>query len=533
MSSPVERTLCVWCPDWPVVVARRADPTLADRPVAVVERGAGGLVVRAASSDARAEGVRVGLRRREAEARCPGLSVVDADPGAEARAFEMVAGVTEPITPGIVLERPGVLSFPTRGPSRYFGGDEPLGRTVLDALAGIGVLDARVGVADGPFAARLAGRRAAPGSVHVVAPGDTPAFLAPWPVAVLDPLGPLPALLGRLGLPHLGDFAALPAASVLTRFGHPGARLHRLARGLDEHGASPAPPPPELVETCELDPPARRVDEAAFAAKGLADRLLGRLETLGLACTQVIVEAETEHGERLTRSWRHEGALTPAALVTRVRWQLDGWLTDRGEAHQDEDDATGGLVLVRLAPEQVVPATGRQLGFWGGDAAAGDRADRALARLQAMEGPDAVVTLVPCGGRIPTERVRGVPWGEPRDDPAGPETPSWPGAVPGPAPARIYETRLPAALLDAAGEPVVVSGRGEASAAPARLVSDALGDVAVVAWAGPWPQDVRWWDRVGRRRRALWQLVTRVGETDVACLVVVEARRVGIEAIYD
>jgi protein ImuB len=514
-----------------VVVARRADPTLADRPVVVLERGAGGLVVRAASSEARADRVRLGLRRREAEARCPGLSVVEADPAAEARAFEAAAGVTEPITPGVVLERPGVLSFPTRGPSRYFGGDEPLARTVLDALAEIGLLDARVGVADGPFAARLAARRAAPGSVHVVAPGDTPAFLAPWPVAVLDAAGTLPALLGRLGLAYLGDFAALPAASVLTRFGHPGARLHRLARGLDEHSAPPAPPPPELVETCELDPPATRVDEAAFAAKGLADRLLGRLEALGLACTQVVVEAETEHGERLTRSWRHEGALTPAALVTRVRWQLDGWLGNAGD--RDEDDATGGLVLVRLAPEQVVPATGRQLGFWGGDAAAGDRADRALARLQAMEGPDTVVTLVPRGGRIPTERVREVPWGEPRDAAAGPETSSWPGAVPGPPPARIYEARLPASLLDAAGEPVIVSGRGEASAAPARLISDALGDVEIVAWAGPWPQDVRWWDRVGRRRRALWQLVTRVGETDVACLVVVEARRVGIEALYD
>jgi len=37
---------------------------------------------------------------------------------------------------------------------------------------------------------------------------------------------------------------------------------------------TPVAPPPELVETCELDPPATRVDEVAFAAKELADRLL-------------------------------------------------------------------------------------------------------------------------------------------------------------------------------------------------------------------------------------------------------------------
>jgi len=531
VSSPADRTLCVWCPDWPVTVARRGDPALAGQPVAVVERGVHGLVVRAASSDARHEGIRRGLRRREAEACCPGLVVLDADPAAEARAFEAVARAVEAVTPGLVLERPGVLTFPTRGPARYFGGDEGLGRRVHAALAEVDLAEARVGIADGSFAARLAARRAAPGGAHVVPPGATPDFLAEWPVDVLD-ADDLPELLARLGLPRLGAFAALPSAAVLARFGAAGARAHRQARGIDEHPARPTPVPPELVETCELDPPATRVDEAAFAAKGLADRLFDQLAALGLTCTQVVVEAETEHGERLARRWRHEQSLTPATLATRVRWQLDGWLTS-GQGTGEEDDATAGITLVRLRPDQVVPATGRQLGFWGGDAAAGDRADRALVRLQTLTGPGSVVTAAPCGGRIPSERVRWVPWGEPRDDTGGPEIPTWPGAVPGPPAARVYESRLAVSLLAADGEPVTVSGRGEASAAPARLVSDAFGDAEVVAWAGPWPQDVRWWDRVCRRRRALWHVVARTPATDVACLVVVEAGRAGIEAIYD
>ncbi|HEY5164765.1 MAG TPA: DNA polymerase Y family protein, partial [Acidimicrobiia bacterium] len=371
---------------------------------------------------------------------------------------------------------------------------------------------------------------APPGGAFVVASGDTPTFLASWPVTVLDD-AELAALLRRLGLAQLGDFAALPPASVLTRFGWSGARAHRLARGLDEHTAPPTPPPPELLETCELDPPATRVDEAAFAAKGLADRLLERLGALGLACNQVVVEAETEHGEHLSRCWRHEGMLTPAALVTRLRWQLDGWLT--GQRDGTDDDATGGLVLVRIAPDRVVPAVGRQLGFWGGDAAAGDRADQVLARLQGMLGPDAVVTASPCGGRLPSERVQWVSWGDARGQDAGPEQPGWPGAVPGPAPARVYEPRLVASLLDAQGAPVTVSGRGEASAAPTRLVAEPIGDAPVIAWVGPWPQDVRWWDRVCRRRRALWQVVARTERADVACLVVMEGGRSGIEAVYD
>src|SRR3990172_12841927 len=125
------RTFALWCPAWAVATARCADPTLAGLPVAVVERGKRGLVVRAASTEARTEGVTVGLRRREAESRCAGLVVVDADPAAEARTFEVVARAMDPITPGVVLERPGVLTFPTRGPSRYFGGDDALAVRVL------------------------------------------------------------------------------------------------------------------------------------------------------------------------------------------------------------------------------------------------------------------------------------------------------------------------------------------------------------------------------------------------------------------
>lgn len=519
------RTLCLRCSDWPVVAVRARDPTLTGRPVVVLGHGR----VVAASREARAEGVRVGLRRREAETCCPGVAVVDADPAADGRAFEPVARACETLAPRLVLERPGVLTFPTRGPSRYFGGDEHLAERVVDVARGAGVPDARVGIADSVFGARLAARRGV-----VVPPAGTPAFLAPWPVAVLGD-AELADLLDRLGLRTLGALAELSPGAVLARFGPGGIAAHRLARGDDTHPPALTVPPPDLVETLELDPPAQRLDTAAFASKTLADRLLAALEDRGLVCTRVVVEAETEHGEHLARAWRHEGALTAHALAERVRWQLEGWVTVTG-------GLTGGLTRLRLVPDEVLPARGRQLGFWGGDAAAAERASRVLARLQGMLGPDAVVTVLPQGGRTPLERVRLVPWGEPREpepgrplEPvAGPvrvERPAWPGAIPGPAPARVFSPPLDARLLDHHGDPVVVSARGEASGPPTELRCAALpgGGGRVAAWSGPWAQDVRWWDPRARSRRACWQLV--VG--DVACLVHVARGRAALDAIYD
>jgi hypothetical protein len=69
------------------------------------------------------------------------------------------------------------------------------------------------------------------------------------------------------------------------------------------------------------------------------------------------------------------------------------------------------------------------------------------------------------------------------------------------------------------------------------------GGGAVLAWAGPWPHDLRWWDRrlrtatagQGRRRRALWQVIVGDGDSGVgvACLVAVRRGCAGVEALYD
>ena len=167
------RTMVVWCADWPLVAAGVAMTV----PAVVLHANR----VVATTPAARAEGVREGLRRREAQARCPQVELLGHDPARDARAFEAVAGAVEAVTPRVELTRPGLCSFPTRGPSRYFGGDEALAQRVGALVAAAVDGKTRVGVADGPFAATLAARQG-----MVVPPGATPDFLASLPVRVLD-----------------------------------------------------------------------------------------------------------------------------------------------------------------------------------------------------------------------------------------------------------------------------------------------------------------------------------------------------------
>src|SRR4051794_41400170 len=117
MSGDVTRTLVVWCADWPVVAAGVAP----DEPAVVLHANR----VVACSAAARAEGVRRGLRRREAQGRCPAVAVLELDQAGDARAFEPVVAAVEAFAPGVEIIRPGMCALGTRGPSRYFGGDRP------------------------------------------------------------------------------------------------------------------------------------------------------------------------------------------------------------------------------------------------------------------------------------------------------------------------------------------------------------------------------------------------------------------------
>jgi protein ImuB len=506
------RVLVLWMPDWPVTgLGFRVE-----EPVVVLHAGR----VAATSQAARAGGVRAGLRRREAEARCPDLIVARRDPVAEARAFEPVVRAVTELVPLVEVTGPGLLSFDARGPTRYYRGEKRLAKLILAATESVlppGTPPARVGIADGRFAATVAARAAA-----IVPPGEAESFLAPLPVSVLGD-NSLADLLGRLGIDTVGGFAGLPRAKIAGRFDPSVQRLHDLANGIDAERLTPVSLEREVAVTVELDPPAEQAEMVAFAARPLAEELLDRLAARGQGAARVRVQLETEHGESSVRCWRGgEDALSVEEVVERTRWQVDGWLSG------PIDRPSAGVSLLRFVADQVVPASGRQLALWGGRTDSDRRALRGLDRLSAMLGPDAVLTPALTGGRSPADRVVLVPWGEPA--PASTVSLPWPGRHPSPAPALVHPVPLPAVVVDAEGRPVTVSGRGAVSAAPARLSIGSQRQVAVAGWAGPWTVDERHWAPAERRRYARFQVVTAA---QTAYLMVVQDGQWSVEATYD
>ncbi|HEV3295308.1 MAG TPA: DNA polymerase Y family protein [Streptosporangiaceae bacterium] len=488
----------------------------------------------------------------------PGGQGTAQDGGTGARAFEPVVAAVAEFCPRVEVLRPGACAFGARGPARYFGGEQALAGKIIAAVGRLGYR-CQAGAADGLFAAWLAARAATPAGLLAVAAGQAREFLARLPVTVLaDPwlagagappgrAGARPAaacpdgaelaeLLPRLGIRTLGEFAALPAAAAANRFGAAGSAAHRLARGLPPRPVTPRAPPADHSVCARFNPPAAQAEPVIFAAKGLAERLHAGLAASGLACVRVRITAVGTDGREISRRWRHDGLLSALAVAERVRWQLAGWRDGQGPGDasgrpgpaSDGAIQPGGITLLRLVPDQLVRATGRQLGLWG-DAAVSDRLARAAVQVQALLGQGAVTRPLLAGGRSPGEQVTPVPFGD-HGEPERPAGRPWPGQIPAPAPATVYPEPRPARVTDDTGGVVTVTGRALVSAPPARLVAGDGPALAVTGWAGPWPADERWWDPAGARRRARLQLVTEDGS---GWLVAVAGGCWLVEARYD
>ncbi|MBK8462206.1 MAG: DNA polymerase Y family protein [Nigerium sp.] len=523
MPGQASRRLVVWLPDWAVTAWARTEEDEASGPVAILDAGR----VVACSAAARAEGVSIGQRKRDAQGCCPELLTVPADPDRDERVFAAVLDRLEELTPGFQCVRAGLGAVPARGVARYYGGEQQAGQVLREGVAALGVPTATVGIADDLFTAEQAARlvhahaaqhpqaSASPlGSIGIVPAGEAPSFLASLPVTCLEDEA-LTALLHRLGVRTLGAFAALEVARVRERLGEHGVRLHALASGRDPRTHAARTPPPDLIREASFEPPLELVDQVAFSIRTMAEAFVAGLRTAHLVCTELRVGCTDESGQISERVWLHMAAFDAAAVVDRVRWQLAA-----------AEHLRGAIAGVRLEPVAVDAAAHHEPGLF--HSGVDDRMHHALSRLQAMLGHEGVVTPVLAGGRWLAERQVWVPWGE-RAASLTPRGQPWPGALPAPSPATVFPGRREVAVLDAEGRPVGVGERGDLTAVPT-LLADGRKQTPIEAWAGPWPIAERTWD-AGRARTAHRFQVLDADQT--AWLVVLEDGTWWAEGRYD
>lgn len=472
------------------------------RPVLVVDDRVTG-----ATPEVLAAGVTLGMPRREAEALASFAVVLERDAAEEARRFERIVAAVEELVPRVEPVSPGLLYVPVAGAVRYYGSEVELAERVakeMDRLMG-GRMggDALIGIADGPFAARWAAASAKVGEPLIVA--DTAAFLSRLDLSVLrEAMGgdEMIHTFRWLGIATLGELARLPRDALASRFGMEGVLAHRLATG-EDRPVDPREIPEDLTVVMEFEEPLETLDAVAFAGRVLAERLSKALRQRGVAPHALVIGVRSGEGEERVRVWRSADPFTERSISERVWWQLRAWVEGPG--------VPGGIVRLTIAPSDL-SGEGRQLGLFADESSRAET-ERALARAQALLGPDQVLQGRPQGGRLPGERVSWSRWGEepakPDRDPAAP----WPGATPPPSPALVLDRAVPLEVEWEDGMPsrIRLGSRWE----------------PVLTWSGPWRLTGQWWN--GRPDLDRYQIVTSVG----AILCVVCDGKAYLAAVYD
>jgi DNA polymerase IV len=302
-------------------VEQRDDPQLKGKPVIVAWKG-NRSVVCAASYEARALGVRSAMPAVRAERLCPTAIFIAPD-------FTRYRAVSRDVRQ--IFQRHTDLIEPLSLDEAYLDVTENktglltatlVARTIRQQIRQELNLTASAGVAPNKFLAKLASDWRKPDGLFVIQPNQVETFLLPLPVGRLPGVGKVTEeRLVKLGIKSVNELRGLTPSALEHEFGRYGARLHELARGIDNNRVVPDRPTRSIsVEDTfehdlllsEIEPMIRRLAEKLWSASRKESRI----------ARTVVLKLKTSEFKILTRSYTSPSPLSSCEELTEITLKL-------------------------------------------------------------------------------------------------------------------------------------------------------------------------------------------------------------------
>jgi DNA polymerase-4 len=366
------------CDAFYATIEKRDDPSLADKPVIVGGRQRG--VVLTACYVARTFGVRSAMPMFEAKRLCPSATVVRPDMEKYARTGGEVRRLMLDLTPLVEPVSIDEAFMDLTGTQRLHGTwpAKALAAFAARVEREIGIT-VSIGLSCNKFLAKIASDLDKPRGFAALAGGEAAAFLAARPVSLIFGVGKVAqARLAADGYRTIGDLQRAGEAELVRRYGAEGARLARLARGLDDRPVRADRETKSISAETTFDHDISEFHQLELRLWRLSEKVSARLKAGRLAGATVTLKLKTAGFRIRTRaqSFGH-----PTQLAAKI-------FGSGREMLAREADGTK-FRLIGIGVSALSPAEGED---------AADLIDRRVAeaelaidRLRARFGDDAVV----------------------------------------------------------------------------------------------------------------------------------------------
>lgn len=348
----MRRYLSIWfrylITDWQTI--RR--PDLAGKPFAFAVPERGRKIISAINPAAEAEGVLTGMNVADAKAIFPGLEIIDAKLGREAKLLKGLGEWCIRYAPIVAADQPDGLILDITGCAHLWGGEAAYLKEIVTRLESKGYY-VRAAIADTIGTAWAIARfgRTKP----IIARGAEADALLNLPPAALRLETQVLERLHKLGLTTIQSFIGMPRQALRRRFGE--GLLQRLSQALGQEAEyiQAIQPPEPYQERLPCLEPIRTAAAIEVAISRLLDALCERLQKEGQGLRKAVLKC-----------FRVDGKMEQVCIGTSKASNHAQHLYKLFELHISSIRPAFGIELFILEATQVEDAPLTQEALWAG-----------------------------------------------------------------------------------------------------------------------------------------------------------------------
>jgi len=239
-------------------VEQRDFPSLLGQPVAITNGMRGSCII-TSSYEARAFGIRTGMRVREALRLCPHLLQRPARPRVYAKVSRNIMYSLVNVCPDIEVFSVDEAFVDVTSCQKLYGSPEHAARKLKQAVYGASGLLCSLGLSGDKTTAKYAAKLNKPDGFTIIPPWQAKSALQYVPVTELCGIARgIGNFLAQHGVTYCGDMEKLPISVLSRRFGNLGRRIWYMCQGADPDPLHPDIAAPKSIGHGKVMPPNTR-----------------------------------------------------------------------------------------------------------------------------------------------------------------------------------------------------------------------------------------------------------------------------------